>query len=171
MKLKKLAAFAAAAITTVCLFTFSVSAKETVYEEVPEPSIEDYYDEYEEPDYYYSILEDGTAAITGYNGSDWNQISGKSFVEAIFKYKKGQCAQYNGAMACMMAYLGYNVRIVQGYRGTWNTNYWQHFWVEIPLYGVNYIMETGNYGKNGSWMYFLAPYKYTSGYIRNCKNM
>ena len=30
-------------------------------------------------------------------------------------------------------------------------------------------METGNYGKNGYWMYFLAPYSQTSKYIINQK--
>lgn len=109
--------------------------------------------------------------VTYATGSNWNQISGKSWVDAIFTYRKGQCAQYNGAMAAMMAYLGYDVNVVQGYRGTWNTNYWQHFWCEVNIGGITYIMETGNYGKNGDWSYFLARYSQTSGYIRNQKNM
>lgn len=104
-------------------------------------------------------------------GSDWNKIDSKSWVDAVFTYKLGQCVQYNGAMAAMMAYLGYDVSLVQGYRGTWNTNYWQHFWVEVKIAGEIYIMETGNYGRDGSWSYFLAKYDETSGYIRNQKNM
>lgn len=35
--------------------------------------------------------------VTYATGSNWNKISGKSWVEAIFKMKLGQCAQYNGA--------------------------------------------------------------------------
>ncbi len=104
-------------------------------------------------------------------GADWNSISGKSWVDAIFTYKKGQCAQYNGAMTAMMAYLGYDVSLVQGYRGTWPGNYWQHFWCELNIDGLTYIMETGNYGKNGNWMYFVSKYSETSGYIRNRVNM
>ena len=104
-------------------------------------------------------------------GSDWSKISSKSYVNAVFNYKLGQCAQYNGAMAAMMAYLGYDARLVQGYRGTWNTNYWQHFWVEVKIDGLIYIMETGNYECDGPWYYCLARYSETSGYIKNQKNM
>lgn len=104
-------------------------------------------------------------------GSDWNQISSKSWVDAIFTYKKGQCAQYNGALTAMMAYLGYDVSLVQGYRGVWSSNYWQHFWCELKIDGMVYVMETGNYGRNGNWMYFVARYNETSGYIRNRVNM
>ncbi len=106
-----------------------------------------------------------------YAGELWNEIADKSWTEAIFVNKKGQCAQYNGAMAAMMAYLGYDVSIVQGWRGTYPSNYWQHFWVEVDLGGLLYIMECGNLGKNGDWYYFVAPYEETSGYIRNCINM
>ena len=105
-------------------------------------------------------------------GTDWNKIADKSWVEAIFTHKLGQCAQYNGAMAAMMIYMGFDAYMIQGYRGSWeDENYWQHFWCEVNLGGFKYIMETGNYGKNGEWMYFLAPYAETSGYITNCKNV
>ncbi|MDE6659893.1 MAG: hypothetical protein K2K01_07255 [Eubacterium sp.] len=103
-------------------------------------------------------------------GSDWNKIANKSWVDAIFTYKKGQCAQYNGAMAAMMVYLGYDAYIIQGYRGTYKGNHWQHFWCEVNINGTKYLMETGN-KKDGDWWYFLTPYKYTSGYIMNCKDV
>ena len=32
-------------------------------------------------------------------------------------------------------------------------------------------METGNYGCDGNWSYFLTPYSETSGYIKNKKNI
>ncbi len=106
-----------------------------------------------------------------YAGDLWNEIASLSWVEAIFVNQKGQCAQYNGAMASMMSWMGFDVSIVQGYRGTWPGNYWQHFWVEIEICGTIYIMECGNLGKNGNWYYFLAPYEETSGFIRHQQNM
>ncbi len=106
-----------------------------------------------------------------YAGELWNEIAGLSWTEAIFVNQKGQCAQYNGAMASMMTWLGYDVSVVQGYRGTWASNYWQHFWVELEICGTLYIMECGNLGKNGDWYYFLSPYEETSGFIRHQQNM
>lgn len=101
----------------------------------------------------------------------WAKISGKSYVDAIFTYKTGQCAQYNGAMAAMMSYMGYDVTLVQGWRGTWNTNYWQHFWVEVHIGGRDYLVETGNLGRSGNWWFFLEQYEYAGKYIKNCKNL
>ena len=90
-----------------------------------------------------------------YAGDAWNSISDKSWVDAVFTYKKGQCAQYNGAMASMMAYLGYEVNMVQGWVGSEGN---QHFWTEVTIDGKSYLIETGNHGKNGSWSYFLIDY-------------
>ncbi len=95
-------------------------------------------------------------------GSDWSQIANKSYVDAIFTYNKGQCVQYNGAMASMMAWLGYDVNMVQGY---YNRDGNQHFWTEVHIDGVTYVMETGNYGKNGNWKFFLMTYEDAGGYI------
>ncbi len=106
-----------------------------------------------------------------YVGELWNSIQGMSWTEAVFENKKGQCVQYNGAMAAMMAYLGYDVCMVQGFRGTWPGNYWQHFWPEVNIDGTTYIMECGNYGKSGNWYYFLKPYSQTKKYICNQQNM
>ncbi len=106
-----------------------------------------------------------------YASADWNEIAGKSWVEAIFIHQKGQCAQYNGAMASMMAYLGYDVSVVQGWRGTYPSNYWQHFWVEVNIGDLLYIVECGNLGKSGNWYYLVTPYEDTTKYIRNCVNM
>ncbi len=101
-------------------------------------------------------------------GDDWNKISGKSWVEAIFKYKLGQCAQYNGALAGMLVYLGYDARVIKGYRGYSYTGYkTQHFWCEVVIQGRRYVMETGNFKRNGSWKCFLLPYSQCGGYIIN----
>ena len=95
---------------------------------------------------------------------DWNEIASCTFVDAIFRHKKGQCAQYNGALISMMNWLGYDSRLILGYRGYWD-NKWQHFWGEVTINGKKYIMETGNEGRNGSWQYFLTEVEYTSGYV------
>lgn len=106
-----------------------------------------------------------------YVGEKWNSIQGLSWVEAIFEKQRGQCVQYNGAFAAMMAYLGYDAQMVQGYRGTYPSNYWQHFWPEVVIDGKTYMMECGNYGKSGNWYYFLCTYGETSKYICNQKSM
>jgi ribosomal protein S8 len=99
------------------------------------------------------------------SSSLWSKISGKSWVEAIFKYQAGQCAQYNGALACMMAYLGYDIAMVQGYRTSSRGSYWQHFWARVTIDNVNYIVEAGNAGKSGNWYYLCAKYSETKGYV------
>ncbi len=103
-------------------------------------------------------------------GNNWNKICGKGYADAVFTYKLGQCVQYNGAMAEMMAYLGYDAYLIQGYRGSRSTGrIWQHFWCEVNINGRVYLMETGNYDCDGNWHYFLTPYSETSGYIKNKK--
>ena len=83
------------------------------------------------------------------------EISQKyGYTECVLKYKKGQCIQYNGAYAHYLAYLGYESRIIQGYR----SKSVPHFWGEIKLSGRWYCMETGNYGKNGSWRHICERY-------------
>lgn len=95
-----------------------------------------------------------------------------SWVESIFTKKYGQCVQYNGAMAAMMAYMGYDVRMIKGYRcNSTGTSKWQHFWMEVDIDGVTYIMECGNIKKYGPWMYFLTPYDQVSGYMKCGKVM
>lgn len=95
--------------------------------------------------------------------SAWAQITNKSYVDAIFTYRKGQCIQYNAAIASMMAYLGYDVNLVQGWVGGVGN---QHFWCEVHINGKTYVMETGNEGKNGSWMHFLDPYSDATEYVQ-----
>lgn len=106
-----------------------------------------------------------------YVGEKWNAIQGLSWVEAIFEKQSGQCVQYNGALAAMMVHIGYDASMVQGYRGTYPSNYWQHFWPEVEIDGKTYMMECGNYGKSGDWYYFLCTYDETSKYICNQKAM
>lgn len=85
---------------------------------------------------------------------DYKTSSKYGYVKSIFKYKKGQCLQYNGAYIKYLAYLGYETRIIQGYRVNKNP----HFWGEIKINGRWFCMEAGNYGKDGYWRHFCARY-------------
>ena len=77
-----------------------------------------------------------------------------TYADAIFRLQLGQCVHYNGAMADMLAYLGFDVYMVKGKVGGRN----QHFWTEVLIGDQRYYVETGNKGKNGSyWQYFFEP--------------
>ena len=90
-----------------------------------------------------------------YAGTKWNTISGKSYVDAVFNYKLGQCVQYNGAMAAVLAYYGFDVYMVKGWVYP-ETKSGQHYWTEVMIDGKRYYVETGNRGKNGDkWQYFF----------------
>ena len=95
---------------------------------------------------------------------NWKKIAGKSFVDAIFNHRLGQCAQYNGALIGMMAYLGYNASLVQGYRAS-KYSTWQHFWGQVKIDGETYLVEAGNAGKSGNWYYLCAKKSETKGYL------
>ncbi len=100
-------------------------------------------------------------------GSDWNKISGKSYVDATFSYKLGQCAQKNGAMVSMMRYLGYDADLILGWRGSAQGYKTQHLWGEVEIDGTRYVVETGE----GFWYFFLTPYELSdSKYVMNNKN-
>lgn len=95
-----------------------------------------------------------------YAGEKWNSIVNKTYVDAIFNYKMGQCVQYNGAMAAVLAYYGYDVYMVKGWTRPDFNNYQnsssQHYWTEVMINGTRYYVETGNQGKNGDfWQYFF----------------
>ena len=81
--------------------------------------------------------------------------SGKySYVKCIFEKKTGQCLQYNGALVEYLNYLGFEARLIQGYR-------WQnsgHFWGEINVAGRWYCMETGTNSKDPGWQFFCERY-------------
>ncbi|MGN0696641.1 MAG: transglutaminase domain-containing protein [Oscillospiraceae bacterium] len=100
-------------------------------------------------------------------GDDFNALSGLSPVEAVFSRHKGQCYQYNGAFAAFMTYMGYDVRLVAGYRGTGSDNMWSHYWCEICLDGKYYIMDAGN-KKDGLYNVFV-PYECASKYMKDGK--
>ena len=82
-----------------------------------------------------------------YAGPKWNEICDLTYTDAIFNHKKGQCVQYNGAMALFLAYYGFDVYMVRG----WTNPGVQHYWTEVNLGGKVYVVECGNSGKNGDW--------------------
>lgn len=100
-------------------------------------------------------------------GDDFNSLAGLSPVEAVFNKHMGQCYQYNGAFAAFMAYMGYDVRLVAGCRGTGSDNMWSHYWCEICLDGKYYIMDAGN-KKDGLYNVFV-PYECADKYMKDGK--
>ncbi len=89
------------------------------------------------------------------------------YVDAIFNKRKGQCLQYNGAFAAVLTYLGYEARVIEGYRtDSSGKPVVNHFWCEVKLNGRWYLCETGNYGKNGPWQHFVRLYRDAGGYTK-----
>lgn len=106
--------------------------------------------------------------VTYAKGGSYNKIASKTYVDAIFNKKLGQCLQYNGAAAMLLTYMGYDVRIVQGWRGYSMSNKWSHYWCEIKIDGKWYLVETGNH-QDGLSPCFAVPYRQTGGYMLNQK--
>lgn len=105
--------------------------------------------------------------VTYASGGLYSKIENSTYADAIFNKRIGQCAQYNGAMVEYLANLGFSVKLIWGYRGTSMNNKWQHFWGQVKLQnGVNYVIETGNYGNDGDWYYFFKPYKETKKFLK-----
>lgn len=96
-----------------------------------------------------------------YAGEKWNEIVNLSYVDAIFNHKKGQCVQYNGAMASVLAYYGFDVYMVKGWTSSGN----QHYWTEVELNGNVYYVECGNSGKNGDWWQYFFKQIPSTGQI------
>lgn len=91
-----------------------------------------------------------------YADNGWDEICNLSYPDAVFNHQSGQCVQYNGAMAAVLAYYGFDVYMVKGWTNP-PKNTTQHYWTEVMLNGIRYYVETGNQGKNGdNWQYFFA---------------
>ncbi len=92
----------------------------------------------------------------------YSKIDGLSFSEACFVYKSGQCIQYNGAFAEMMAYMGYDVYLLEKWQRSNFTV--QHFMSEVNIGGVGYNTEVGersydNPATNYRWMWLFDSSK------------
>lgn len=95
---------------------------------------------------------------------DLSKASNMSCIQAAITNKTGQCYQYNGALAEFLAYMGYDVRLVCGYRESMMSgNQISHYWCEITLDGTKYVIDAGN--KKDGLYNFCLPYECVSGYI------
>ena len=128
-------------------------------------------------DYTVQWLNKKISYADGNHGPAYSTIWNRSHVDNCFNYKVGQCIQYNSTICAVMRYLGYDARVVQGYRGQSLSNKWQHFWCEVTINGKDYVMDSYNYGTDGDWYFVCAtygetrPYSYNSHYIMNTKLM
>ena len=102
---------------------------------------------------------------------DYSQIKTYSYTENIFKYKEGQCSDYNGALIEMMIYLGFDARLIMGYRN----GSAQHFWGEVIIDGSVFLMEVGEKISDSpqwgyKWMFLCNTYSEADGgYYKNGK--
>ncbi|MBQ7638085.1 MAG: hypothetical protein IJS90_04200 [Clostridia bacterium] len=96
------------------------------------------------------------------------QISSLTPLDAVVHKHLAQCLQYNGAMAEVLAYMGYDVKIVEGMRGQGNyesdtvSSMWNHYWTELYLNGKTYLIEVGQPKDNWSGA-FMVLYKDSDG--------
>lgn len=97
------------------------------------------------------------------SASQLNAISNISPVNAVFVKKTGQCYQYNSALASLLAYMGYDIRLCNGYRGYDSSDRWPHTWCEITLDGIRYVVDAGN--KKDGLYNFCIPYGNTQKYL------
>ncbi len=100
-------------------------------------------------------------------GSLWDEIDGLSPVDAIINHHLGQCYQYNACMAEFFNYLGYESRVVAGYRcNRSGTSRWSHFWTELMLDGTPYLVEVGE-PENNWYGWFIVTYENSDNrYVR-----
>lgn len=98
---------------------------------------------YDRLEYTWRWLHENITYADGQNGRPaYSEIWNDSFVEACFVKKAGQCIQYNGAFAMMMAYMGYDSYMLE----QWNrpeTLSVQHFATEAVINGTHYSTEVG----------------------------
>lgn len=109
---------------------------------------------YDKLEYTWKWLHSNVTYADGSQGwNTYNEIIGDSFAKACFEKKLGQCIQYNGAFAEMLAYMGYDVYLLE----MWNSNNFtnQHFRAEIAIDGVHYSVEVGNAKDGDYWMWLF----------------
>ena len=93
--------------------------------------------------------------VTYASGDLYYDIWAYSWVRACLVEEMGQCLQYNGALAEMLAYYGYDVYMLEMWTDTAGTR--QHFRGEVNINGQAYSIEVGNDGKYSGWMWFFRP--------------
>lgn len=109
---------------------------------------------YDKLEYTWKWLHSNVTYADGSQGwNTYSEIVSDSFAKACFEKKLGQCIQYNGALAEMLAYMGYDVYLLE----MWNSNNFtnQHFRAEIAVDGVHYSIEVGNTKDGDYWMWLF----------------
>ncbi len=94
------------------------------------------------------------------SAEEYLKICNMSFSEACFVYKSGQCLQYNGAFAEMMAYMGYDVYMLEKWQRDNFTS--QHFMSEVNIGGIGYNTEVGERSYDSAtytWMWLFDSSK------------
>lgn len=76
-----------------------------------------------------------------------------SLAECGFVQNAGQCLQYNGALAYLLAYMGYDVNLIFLKNGSW-----QHFTCQVRIDGKAYRMEVGNKGLDDGSHYMYMQF-------------
>ncbi|MBQ1463712.1 MAG: hypothetical protein IIZ18_02785 [Ruminococcus sp.] len=89
-------------------------------------------------------------------GDLYNEIIADSWVKACLAKKLGQCLQYNGAMAEFMAYMGYDVYMLEMWL---EGNSRQHFRSEVNIDGQAYSIEVGNASSGYDMKWGFSPIK------------
>ena len=105
----------------------------------------------------YTALWIRTNVHYAYGSSGWRQIGNRSYTDAVFNCRLGQCIQYNGGLLAMMSYLGYDVRMVEG-----NIGGNHHFWGEMDYNGVTYTIDSGCIEDNN--LCFMVSTERTANY-------
>lgn len=118
---------------------------------------------YDRLKYTWNWLHFNVRYANGLNGNPaYSEIWNLSYAEASFVKQAGQCIQYNGAFAEMMAYMGYDVYMLEMYTSG------QHFRPEVSINGVSYGIEVGETSYDSPpgyyWMWLFDSSK---AYITN----
>ncbi|MDE6148817.1 MAG: fibronectin type III domain-containing protein [Ruminococcus sp.] len=103
------------------------------------------------------------------NNMTYGPIPTNSHSKNIFVKKQGQCSDYNGALVEMMIYLGFDARLIMGYRSYGG----QHFWGEVIIDGSVFLMEVGEKASDSpqwgyKWEFLCNTYSEADGgYYKN----
>lgn len=100
-------------------------------------------------------------------GSDWNIIGSRGYADAIINCHLGQCAQYNGCLLEMMAWLGYDTNMMFVPRD--HGGGWQHYWCDVTIGDKIYYFDAGNEYHGypllaGEYSEYSRRFKYRPGY-------
>ncbi|MDE6424766.1 MAG: hypothetical protein K2K89_01310 [Ruminococcus sp.] len=128
------------------------AADKQIMDEFAEKHFTPYMTNYDKLEYIWRWINKN---ITYASGDLYYDIWAYSWVRACLVEEMGQCLQYNGALAEMLAYYGYDVYMLEMWTDAEGTR--QHFRGEVNINGQAYSIEVGNDGKYSGWMWFFIP--------------